>query len=162
MTERGLRRHPERQNGVVKTAAVLIIKEGQILGIRHGFATTLGEGVIGIPAGRQQDGGTEKETALRELEEETGLKTKPENLIEYPGNYVFVKRMRINGGVRPASLRVFLCTDYEGELRPEATGDTTPQWIPSRDFHFLHHTGPNISQLVHNGQVFLERLGESK
>jgi len=80
------------------------------------------------------------------------------SLIEYPGNYFFVEEMRINGGVSPASFRVFLCTKYEGEVRPEESGETTPEWISLRDFHFFHHTGPNQTTAVCNAQRHLEEI----
>ncbi|MEK7551638.1 MAG: NUDIX hydrolase [Patescibacteria group bacterium] len=153
MNERA-RRSNGRSKNVLQTAAVVLFRDGHVLAVRNGAGTTLGEGVRSLPGGRANNGESDLETAQREFEEETGLRAK--RLVEYPGNYFFVDKMRINGGVVPASFRVFLCTDYEGEVRPEPSGETVPEWIPLKDFHFLHHTGPNQGAAVFNAQRHLE------
>lgn len=154
MNERA-RRPYNRSKDVVRTAAVALFKDGHVLAVNHGPNTTLGEGVRSLPGGRANKGESIREAARREFEEETGLRAK--KLVEYPGNYFFVEAMRINGSVGPASFRVFLCTDYEGEIRPEPSGETMPEWISLRDFHFFHHTGPNQGAAVFNAQ---KHLGE--
>lgn len=152
--ERQRGRNLGRSKDVVRTAAVILFKDGHVLAVRNGVGTTLGEGVRSLPGGRAKNGEPDIEVAGREFEEETGLRAK--RLVEYPDNVFFVEQMRINGGISPATLRVFLCTEFEGELRPELNGDTYPEWIGLRDFHFLHHTGPNQGAAVFNAQKHVE------
>lgn len=152
--ERQRGRNLGRSKDVVRTAAVILFKDGHVLAVRNGANTTLGEGVRSLPGGRAKKGESDRNAARREFEEETGLRAK--RLLEYPNNIFFVGEMRINGGVSPATLRVFLCNEYEGELRPEENGDTIPEWIRFRDFHFFHHTGPNQGAAVFNAQQHVE------
>lgn len=153
MTERA-RRSNNRSKDVVRTAAVALFKDGHVLAVRNGPNTTLGEGVRSLPGGKVNKGESIKKAARREFEEETGLRAK--KIVEYPGNYFFVDEMRINGEVTPASFRVFICSEYEGDVRPEESGETIPEWISLTDFHFFHHTGPNQGAAVFNAQMHLK------
>ena len=147
-----------RRIPIVKTAAVVILEGGKVLGVRHGYNTTLGEGVRGLPGGRLEKGETKKQAAVRELWQETGLVTEPRYLRPFPGNY-FRKRMRFNGGAADASLTVYVCTSFSGELRPEPVGDTAPEWIKLREFYLHNETGPNQPQVVYNAEIFLVNGG---
>ncbi len=66
-------------------SCVLCQKDGKILFVKQ-FRYAYGKELLEIPAGKKNDGETAEQTALRELEEETGLEaTKAQLLFEvYP------------------------------------------------------------------------------
>ncbi|MBI2443269.1 MAG: NUDIX domain-containing protein [Candidatus Levybacteria bacterium] len=68
---------------------MLIVKDNKVLLVRHGKAAMNLTGTYGLPAGGIEGGETEREAALRELFEETGLHADFEDLIEYP-NSIYV------------------------------------------------------------------------
>lgn len=76
------------------------------------------EGYYDIPGGKIEEGETPKQTAIREMREETGLKV--ENL-SYKGNMIIEYPNRI------FDFDVFLVTESEGE--PQEFEDNISEWI---------------------------------
>jgi ADP-ribose pyrophosphatase YjhB (NUDIX family) len=95
-------------NNPVPAAGALVIKDGQVLLVRRAHQPK--KGWWGLPAGFMEWGEHPADTAIREVEEETGLKIKLKSLFEvYSGN----DDPRTN-----AILVVYLATILGGDLRP--------------------------------------------
>lgn len=155
MIERGPAHEVEPK--LVEAVGVLIIDNGHVLAVRNKAGTGLGEGVYGIPGGkkRQINPESDLQAAIRELEEETGLKTYEEHLVEFPGNY-FEAELPVNGYTKKVSWRVFMCSQYEGEVEAKSVDEVSTEWVPLDRLHF-YHTGPNVLQVIHNGYEFLNQ-----
>ncbi|MBI3984478.1 MAG: NUDIX hydrolase [Candidatus Levybacteria bacterium] len=153
MVERNINiSYPKSQ--VVDSVAVIVIEDDQLLVVNHGYNTTLGIGVRGVPGGHREDGETLEEAAVKELLEETGLETLLEHLVPFKGNFCR-QVMGFNGQSMDMTMTAFICTKYSGQLRPEPNGDTIPEWTTLYAFHYLHETGPNQPQIVFNAQQAL-------
>lgn len=152
MTEVGLGVH-ERIQPLARTVGVVVINnEGKILVVRHGSGARAKEGVNGFPAGHLEDGESEKQGAIRELSEETGLVAEEDDLIDFPGNRVS-GLLQLKNGTEHASFAVFLCRKFKGELRDEP-GISTPEWVDVKRLNVLYETMPNVAQLAVNAVNF--------
>ncbi len=141
----------------VRTVAVIVIRDSQILTVRHGAGTTAGEGVTGFPGGRQNDKETEREAAIRELKEETGLDTSADDLIEFPGNF-FEADLNFNGsGRKHATMKIFIASNFTGVLKDKAPESEEPEWLPLKRINGgLYETPPNVLEAIQNAQKFLK------
>jgi 8-oxo-dGTP pyrophosphatase MutT (NUDIX family) len=140
-----------------QAVGVLIIKDGKVLTVRNRAGTGLGEGVWGLPSGKKLKVKVEsdREAAVRELQQETGLRTEEENLIDFPGNY-FQKEIPVNGHHKLMSWRVFICSEFIGELNIEPNDEVMPpEWISLNRLQ-LYETGPNVPEVIQNGINFLQ------
>ena len=139
-----------------QSVGVLIVKDGHVLTVRNRAGTGLGEGVWGLPAGKKLKTipESDREAAVRELQQETGLVAEVANLIEFPGNY-FQKEIPVNGHHKLMSWRVFICSEFTGELNNKPTDEVMPpEWVPLNRLH-LYETGPNVPEVIQNVVDFL-------
>jgi len=139
-----------------QAVGVLIIKDGKVLTVRNRAGTGLGEGVWGLPSGKKLKVNVESDrgAAIRELRQETGLRAEPESLIEFPGNY-FEKEIPVNGHHKLMSWRVFICSEFTGELNKEPNDEVMPpEWVSINKLH-LYETGPNVIEVIQSGFNFL-------
>lgn len=140
-----------------QSIGVLIIKDEKVLTVRNRAGTGLGEGVWGLPAGKKLKTipESDREAAIRELRQEAGLITEEQNLIEFPGNY-FQKEIPVNGHHKLMSWRVFICSDFTGDLNEDPTDEVMPpEWVPLDRLQF-YETGPNVLEVIKNGIDFLK------
>ncbi len=109
----------------IPTVGVLVYNEDQVLLVKHGEKADHLNDVYGLPAGRLMDGESELETAVRELNEETGLITTVDDLVELPKTYSALIRRK--DGEKKFSLKVFLCRKYDGNI--QGNDETIPEWV---------------------------------
>ncbi len=142
---------------VIHSVGVLIFRNNnqEVLLVEEGEKTAHVTGTYGIPSGRLDEGETEKEAAVRELEEESGLKTTQENLKEYPGNFYVADFERKGEGVKRISIRVFLCDKYEGEIK--SAEDTTPKWIPVKEVD-NYNLLANVKKMIRDALKYLDEV----
>lgn len=141
----------------VRTVAIIAMQDNHIVFVRHKAGTTAGEGVSGLPGGRQNLGESEEEAAVREFKEETGLVARTEDLIEFPGNYFKAMLNFNNGHLKEATMKVFISTKFEGKLLEDAL-EVTPGWVSLQPIsRGLYHTLPNVLQAIHNASTFLNQ-----
>lgn len=114
--------------------AVVIIafKKGEpslVLRVTHGMEAEELTGGVSVPAGRIRVnvGETPRAAAIREFQEETGLLTREESLIEI-GHIDGIEITRKDGKRLASSVTIFLAQDYEGNIRA-GNGETTPEWV---------------------------------
>ncbi|MEK7186343.1 MAG: NUDIX hydrolase [Patescibacteria group bacterium] len=138
---------------VIPSVAVLIIEDNKVLLVKHAEKAGHLTGAYGLPSGRMNAGETEREAAVRELSEETGLKTKDEDLAEFNGNYYVAEIERKDGGEIKFGWRVFLCKNYSGEIKN--SDETVPEWIEINNLE-NYNLLPNIKNVVVAGIKFLK------
>jgi len=129
---------------VIKTAGVLVFLGNNVLLVRHGEKAGHMNDTYGVPAGRLNLSESSIEAAVRELLEETGLRTTVENLIKVPENYTAVIE-RKDGSIKNYNQDTFLCTNWNGELK--ANDETTPEWINITDLEKLKLL-PNVKKMA--------------
>ena len=114
---------------IISTIGVLVFRNNfkEVLLVKHGEEAGHPTGIYGLPAGRIDDGETAAEASKRELNEETGLETTQENLVELPYDSGVVKLQRKNGIIF-CRWKVFICNNFSGEIRG-AGQETTPEWV---------------------------------
>jgi 8-oxo-dGTP pyrophosphatase MutT (NUDIX family) len=151
----------ERENGDERmveeqSVGILIIRDGKVLTFRNKAGTGLGEGVWGLPGGKKRklNPETDLKAAVRELKQETGYDAKPEDFIPFPGNY-FEKDIPVNGHSKHMSWTVYICQDFTGEMITEETTEGIPEWVDIKRFQLFYETGPNVSQVIENGNKFI-------
>lgn len=137
---------------MIPTVAVLIIKGDKVLLVRHTEKAGHLTGTYGLPSGRINDNESEKEAAVRELLEETGLRTKEDNLIEFPKNFYIADLERKGGKTLKFAWRVFLCRDYKGEIKESE--ESIPQWVEIEKLD-QYDLLPNIKNVILAGLKFL-------
>lgn len=119
------------------------------------------EGMVGLPGGRPIFNSREtlQEAALRELREETGLRTSLDALISYPDNtYIGVnQRGRIEQNY---AAKAFIVTDYQGELKREtSTGKTFWATISKLDKRG-NRLAPSVKTVVSEALNFLNNQSQ--
>lgn len=138
---------------IVQTAAVLVFKENKVLLVKHTEKAGHLTGIYGLPGGKVDEGETEKETAIRELEEETGLIPDRDSFIEYPGNIYYAPIKRKHGKIMNYSWHVFICNNFSGEIR--ISEETIPEWVEISRLDY-YNLLTNTKQAVEDGIKFLQ------
>jgi 8-oxo-dGTP pyrophosphatase MutT (NUDIX family) len=111
----------QRTNSV----GVLLYDGNKVLLVKHTEKARHKTGVYGFPAGRVDEGKTELEMAVIELEEETGLITSEQYLILLPEERR--KTLNMKNGPEDFIFNVYHCTKYWGELRN--SDKTIPEFV---------------------------------
>ncbi len=139
------------ENNIIPTVGVLIIKNKKVLLVKHGEASRHLNGKYGLPAGRTQNNESVKETARRELKEETGLDADLDNLILLPEEWQATVE-RKDGIKKRFSLSVFLADKFEGEINGSA--ETTPEWVNLEEMESCDLL-PNTKEIIKKGLKFM-------
>src|SRR3972149_7158226 len=113
--------------GIVPTVGVLVFKNDSVLLVCHKEGASHLTDTCGLQSGRIKESESEKEAAVRELLEETGLVTQAGYLIEFPHNFYQASIERKEGEVTNFSWRVFLVQQFSGELKESE--ETKPEWV---------------------------------
>ena len=138
------------------TAGVLIYQDGKVLLVKHLANAKQPTGHYGFPAGRVEQGETEKQAAVRELLEETGLTVNESDLIEFPGNYV-ESTLQLKHGPEEFSYRVFIVKKYSGELR--ATDQNSPEWLTLDEVSVVNLVG-SVKEILESGLNYINNNRE--
>lgn len=111
-----------------KSVGVILLDNNKVLLVKHTEKAKHQTGAYGFPAGRVEiaKNETEKQAAVRELFEETGLKISGVDLQEFPGNYV-ESTLEMKTGPEDFAYRVFLGKNWSGNL--QASEDNIPEWV---------------------------------
>ena len=135
----------------IKTIGVLTFRNNlaELLMVRHTKKAEHISGRYGVPAGRQNPGETDIQTALRELHEETGFTAQSEDLIELPT--VYNEIIPTKEGPKPFSMKVFLCKNLTGKSKDSE--ENLVEWVSIDGVKTLNLL-PNIENIVNEGLKF--------
>ncbi|MES2215728.1 MAG: NUDIX hydrolase [Patescibacteria group bacterium] len=127
----------------IKTAAVVVLKEDRVLLVRHGAKADHQINTYGLPAGKVQLGEIERDAALREFREETGLAAVAEDLLEIPKLYsATIQQKEIT---KLFSMKVYKILHFTGTLKN--SDETTPEWAKIVDLPSLNLL-PNVALAI--------------
>ena len=134
----------------IQTIGVLIYRNNkEVLLVRHKESASHLTDTYGLPAGRSNENESEIETAIRELEEETGLLASEKHLKKLPKTYYAeIKRKE---ETKTFSLELFLCKSYSGELK--STDEIEPLWVKTEDID-NYNLLPNVKQIITENMQF--------
>lgn len=128
---------------IIPTVGVVVLDGDKVLLVEHTEASGHVTGAYGLPAGRVEAGETFEDVAVRELFEETGLKTSKEDLIHLPKSYKATLQRK--DGVKTFSFDVFLCKKYSGGLKEGE--ETIPRWVSRSELGTLNVL-PNVADAI--------------
>ncbi len=137
----------------IVTAHILVFKDKSVCLVKHGESAGHITGVYGIPGGRLEEHEDMLTAAMRELQEETGLSVRPEDVYPFARNEYTAEIQRKDGSMKTYTMTIFVAMDFSGELH--TTEETTPEWIALEkldDFQLL----PNVKEAVSAAVSFLE------
>lgn len=138
---------------IVPTVGVIVFNDKkQVLLVRHTKAAGNLTGMYGLPAGRLEEGESEKTAALRELLEESGLLAKEEDLIEFPNDIPIANIKRKDGTVAKFSITPFIAKNYLGDLKKSEEGE--PEWVDVLELS-EYMLLPNVETIINNAVKYL-------
>jgi mutator protein MutT len=109
--------------GIVPTAVCAVVRDGRVLFIRRRNFPF--EGLLSLPGGKIEFGEAPGETAVRELEEETGIKSR------FVRHLATIPEHIVEDGRVVAHLMIQLC-ELE-HLEELAGGELEPFWVDVRE-----------------------------
>lgn len=131
---------------IIPTVAVLVYRGDEVLLVKYDDGADNPADSYCLPSGHLKPGEKEIDAAVRKLENETGLLTKPNELFKIPEYYQATFQRK--DGLKTFSCQVFLCRHYQGELK---RGDhEIPEWIKISELKKLTLL-PNIEKAVIDG-----------
>lgn len=128
---------------IIKTVGVLIVKDDKVLLVEHNESAGHLNGKYGLPAGRIELGEELKETAQRELKEETNLDVSLDNLILLKKTWK--AKIKRKDGNKEFSLKVFYSNNFSGDLK--SNEETSPKWININEIEKLDLL-PNVFVII--------------
>ncbi len=138
-----------------KGSAVVVFNDDKVLLILSGKASGHANGVYALPSGSVDEGETYEDAAIREFNEETGLKTDHKYLLKLPTFYE--AELERKDGLKKFCAWSYLCTKYWGEVK--ASDEGIPEWIKIDEVKNLH-LQVNVDKMISEALSCLERKGK--
>ncbi len=135
----------------VNTVGGLLIKNKQVLLVKHGDGAQHLTGVYGLPGGRLEEGESLLDGAAREFYEETGLTAGKHSMVKMPKIYE-AEIPRKNGETLSTSWHVFLIKEASGELIKSY--ETEPEWVDI-DNLFQLNLLVNTKEVIKDADILL-------
>src|SRR3989344_715697 len=131
------------------SVGLIAFNEGWVLLVKNTLKSSYREEIYGAPAGRLEKGETEKQAAVREFFEETGLTTTEDDLGDFENNCYSAEIDR-KDGKKVFSIRFLRVKRFEGELK--ASEATIPEWIElgkAREMNLVANVKEAIEAALH-------------
>lgn len=135
---------------LIKSVGIVVFQNNSVLIVKHETASHHFKGVLGLPAGKIDQGETAIQTAVRELKEETGLVTTISDMIPLP--HAYRATITQKDGTKIFDWYVFLCKKYTGNLT--ATTETIPAWVNRNNLDTLELL-PNVKNAIEEATKLL-------
>jgi 8-oxo-dGTP pyrophosphatase MutT (NUDIX family) len=150
----------EREPEVFSVSLIVFDKKREkVLLVRH--TKERKEGMVGFPGGKPLSGSTETllEAGIRELREETGLKTTSDSLISYPDNIYLGHIARENNDVYYA-YKAYICLNFEG-VQKKKSEEGKPFWATiSKLDRYGARLAPSVKTAVSESLNFLNNQSQ--
>lgn len=128
---------------------IVLYKDDSVLLVKHTEKARLPTGSYGFPAGRVEEGESPELAAIRELLEETGLRTTIESLHKLPEKQ---STLKMKNGHEDFIFQPFLCTSYEGELM--SSDKTVPEFIDLNDIEDVFVITDDVKEISKEWHCF--------
>ncbi|HMS22928.1 MAG TPA: NUDIX hydrolase [Candidatus Levybacteria bacterium] len=135
----------------VNTVGGLLIKNKQVLLVKHGDGAQHLTGVYGLPGGRLEEGESLLDGAAREFYEETGFTAGKHSMVKMPKIYE-AEIPRKNGEILSTSWHVFLIKEASGELIKSY--ETEPEWVDIDNLSKLNLL-VNTKEVIEDADILL-------
>lgn len=132
---------------IATCGAVIFDEQGRILLVEHRESAGHKTGVFGLPAGRIEVGEDALTTAVREVEEETGLCIDPKDFQKL--SQVYKATIGRKDGPQTFTFEVFTTQIRDGQLKEGP--ETKPQWVSWEQMSSLDLL-PNVFEAVEEAQ----------
>lgn len=137
----------------IYTAHILVFQDTQVLLVRHNESAGHINGKYGIPGGHLNGNESMKQAAVREFEEETGLKVLVVELQTFPRNEYTAEIPRKDGTVKRYTMHIYIAGEWSGSLA--ANNETTPEWVDINQLDTINLL-PNVKNAIQAAKEFLE------
>lgn len=111
------------------SAGGIVFKNGLVLLIRN-YKPDKGVDYWGFPKGHLEQGETDEEAALREVEEETGIRAKIEGDIDY---YEYFAGVNEQGEEIFKRVNLFLMAYLNGDIKPQIGELKEAKWLEPKE-----------------------------
>lgn len=108
------------------SVGLIVFDKDKVLLVKNTSKSGYAYEIYGAPAGRLEEGETEKQAAVREFHEETGLNTTEDDLEDFENNFYMAELDR-KEGKQEYSIKFFRVKQFNGELK--ASDATIPEWV---------------------------------
>ena len=132
------------QTKPILTIGAVIIKDGNILLVKHTDSAGHQTGIYGLPAGKVDPGEEPKEACQREIWEEVGLTVELKDMERLPHPYVAEIEMKY--GKRMFCWIVYKVHRFTGEIRP--TEKEIPEWVALESLFTMNNLLTNVLDAV--------------
>lgn len=138
---------------VVDAVGIVVLSGDKVLLVKHGEVSGHINDRYGLPAGHIDPGETAIQAAIRELEEETGIRAITATVKELPQKY-YAEIERKDGSMIGYNWNVFVCMKWTGELK--SSDETVPEWHRIEDFSELELL-PNVDKAINQAKEVMEK-----
>lgn len=139
---------------VIPAVGVLVFKDDTVLLVEHLEGAGHLTGTYGLPSGRLEKDEKYIIAAIRELQEETGIITTENDLIEYSENVYTATLQRKGGTTVESSIKIFVCKQFSGEIRGSI--ETLPKWIKISEIaKYRNNLLPNVEKMIKDGLKYI-------
>lgn len=133
---------------IVPTVGIVVFNpEGKTLLVEHLEGATHLTGIFGLVGGRIEDGEKSVDAAVRELQEESGLKAERKSMRFVKQYYAEIFR---KDGVKRMSWDVYVCTEYSGKIA--SSDETKPLWVTLEELEKIENILPNVKNAIWDAQ----------
>lgn len=127
---------------VPRAVFVIVINRNMVLFVRHGEGSGNPAGTYGLPGGKIELHEDPRQTAVRELFEETGIIALSADITQL-GSYS--TDIETKNGMEPWTVELYLCKRFEGQIRQREKSEARA-WLRIADVLDARYQMPRMSR----------------